>query len=112
MTVFVPEPQFSASPLTGVVVSKSLNSVNKPVIIKVAAQLSDGEEKLTWQPTLQNGGLETDASQGHTGSGQFAIYPTSTAVPGSTTILLNTVPPAAADSVRTGPLKIQVTIVN
>jgi hypothetical protein len=111
-TVFVPEPQFSASPLTGVVVSKSLNSVNKPVIIKVAAQLSDGEEKLTWQPTLQNSGLETDAAQGHTGSGQFAIYPTATAVPGSTTILLNTVPPAAADSVRAGPLKIQVTIVN
>jgi hypothetical protein len=112
MTVFVPEPQFSASPLTGVVVSKSLNSVNKPVIIKVVAQLSDGEEKLTWKPQIQNSGLETDALQGETGSGQFAIYPTATAVPSSTTILLNTVPPAAADSVRTGPLKIQVTIVN
>jgi hypothetical protein len=112
MTVFVPEPQFNASPLTGVVVSKSLNSVSKPVMINVAAQLSDGEEKLTWRPQLQNTGLETDASQGHTGSGQFAIYPTATAVAGSTTILLNTVPPAAADSVRAGPLRIQVTIVN
>jgi hypothetical protein len=112
MTVFVPEPQFSASPLTDVVVSKSLNSVDKPVIIKVVAQLSDGEEKLTWKPQIQTSGLETDASQGQTGSGQFAIYPTASAVPGSTTILLNTVPPAAADSVRTGPLKIQVNIVN
>jgi len=63
-------------------------------------------------PQLQNSGLETDASQGQTGSGQFAICPTATAVPGSTTILLNTVPPAAADSVRAGPLRIQVTIVN
>jgi hypothetical protein len=112
MTTFVPEPQFSASPLTGVVVSKSLNSVTKPVIINVVAQLSDGAEKLTWQPQLQNSGLETNAAQGQTGSGQFAIYPTAAAVPGSTTILLNTVPAAAADSVRAGPLRIQVTIVN
>jgi hypothetical protein len=113
MTVFVPEPQFSASPLTDVVVSKSLNSVTKPVIIKVVAELADGEEKLAWRPQLQTSGLETDAAQGETGSGQFAIYPTANAVPGTTTtILLNTVPPAAADSVRKGALKIQVKIVN
>jgi hypothetical protein len=46
-----------------------------------------------------------------TGNGQFELYPTATAVAGSTTILFNTVPPAAANSVRNGPLKIKVTIV-
>jgi hypothetical protein len=110
--LFAPEPQFSASPLTNVTVSKSQNSATNPVIINVVAQLADGGAKLAWLPQLQGTSLETDAPQQHTGSGTFAIYPTPNAVVGSsTTVVLNTVPAAAADSVRGGPIKIPVTIV-
>lgn len=107
---FVHEPQFSATP-TEITVSKSQNNVNNAVIVKVVAELPGGNQQVTWRPQLQNSGLETDVLDGHTGNGQFEIYPTATAVAGSTTILLNTVPPAAANSVRNGPLKIKVTIV-
>jgi hypothetical protein len=109
--VFVPEPQFSATPTT-IEVSKSKNSATKPVIVDVVAQSPNGSQKVTWQAELPSFLGTNLGAAGITGSGQFKIYATSAAVAGdSGFILLDSSPAAATDSLRNGPLQIPVSVV-
>jgi hypothetical protein len=108
--LFVPEPQFSAS-TKAVTVSRSTNSISKPVFVDIVAQLPSGDQKVAWQVTNPLSSIAAVASVGN-GSGKIAIYPTS-ATSGETagTISVDSSPSGATDSLRNGPIKINVTIV-
>jgi hypothetical protein len=108
--LFVPEPQFSAS-TKAVTVSRSTNSISKPVVVDIAAQLPSGDQKVAWQVTNPLSSIAAVASVSN-GSGKIAIYPTS-ATSGETagTISVDSTPSGATDSLRNGPIKIDVTIV-
>jgi hypothetical protein len=108
--LFVPEPQFSAS-TKAVTVSRSTNSISKPVFVDIVAQLPSGDQKVAWQVTNPLSSIAAVASVSN-GSGKIAIYPTS-ATSGETagTISVDSSPSGATDSLRNGPIKIDVTIV-
>ena len=108
--LFAPEPQFSAS-TKEVKVSRSTNSITKPVIVDIVAQLPSGDQKVAWRVTNPLSSIAAVASVSK-GSGKIAIYPTS-ATSGETvgTISVDSSPSGATDSLRNGPIKIDVTIV-
>jgi hypothetical protein len=108
--LFVPEPKFSAS-TKAVTVSRSTNSISKPVFVDIVAQLPGGDQKVAWQVTNPLSSIAAVASVSN-GSGKIAIYPTS-AASGETagTISVDSSPSGATDSLRNGPIKIDVTIV-
>jgi hypothetical protein len=110
--LFAPEPQFSASPVM-VIVSRSKNSATNPVIVNITAQLSDGAQKLAWQITDNPFESIAAVATVNRGSGQIKIYPKSSTNTSedSGDIAVDSVPSAAADSLRDGPVLITVTIV-
>jgi hypothetical protein len=110
-SLFAPEPQFSATPVT-IEVSKSKNSAGNPAIVNVVAQSPNGGQKVTWLATLPSFLGSNLGASGITGSGQLKVYATSSAAAGeSGFILLDSSPSAATDSLRNGPLQIQVNVV-
>jgi hypothetical protein len=93
-------------------VSKSKNSAATPAIVNILAQLPNGGQKVTWLAELPSFLGSNVGASGITGSGQLKVYATSSAVAGeSGFILLDSSPSAATDSVRNGPLQIQVSVV-
>jgi hypothetical protein len=110
-SLFAPEPQFSATPMT-IQVSKSKNSAATPAIVNILAQLPNGGQKVTWLAELPSFLGSNVGASGITGSGQLKVYATSSAAAGeSGFILLDSSPSAATDSLRNGPLQIQVSVV-
>jgi hypothetical protein len=110
-SLFAPEPQFSASPIS-LEVSKSKNSAGNPAIVNVLAQLPDGGQQVTWLATLPPFLGSNLGASGIKGSGQLKVYATNSAVAGeSGFILLDSSPSAATDSLRNGPLQIPVHVV-
>jgi hypothetical protein len=110
--LFVPEPQFSASPKS-ITVSRSKNSIDKPVIVKVEMQLPSGAQKIAWRVTTTLNNSIAVVPSVTRGEGQIDIYPTSTTDTGETSgiISVDSDPAGAADSLRNGPIQIKVKIV-
>jgi hypothetical protein len=110
--LFVPEPQFSAS-TEAVTISRSKNSVNNPVKVNIVAQLPTRAQKISWQVTTTLNSIAAVASVAR-GDGYIDIYPKGTSEAGEKNgdIFVDSSPGAAANSLRDGPIRIKVTIVD
>jgi hypothetical protein len=111
--VFVPEPVFSASPLH-VKVSRSMNTAQKPVEIKITAQsASNGAQKVPWRVTENTLNSVIASASVDRGSGVIKLYPKSAEATNekSGQISVDSVPGAATDSLRNGPIQITVELV-